>query len=392
MEPKILDIAEALKNKVSTEASDAGLFSGMSGISLFYYELGKVSGDKEYFNLAGKYLAEVFEKINTGFNYPTYCSGLAGVGWLLKFYTDEDFLDAEELEVLNDFDTYLHQTMLQYLDSKLYDYLHGAVGIGLYFLSRLPKSDAVKALEMLVDGLDRISVHDKVKKWCWWENSDPNNQNNKIINFSLSHGIASVANFLGRCVKAGIAVEKSRNMLDSTLRYMLENRNSADKESCFPIYLSNSERYCVSRLAWCYGDPGMCTALWQTATITGNSELESICLNAMIQAAKCRNLQEARIFDAGICHGTAGLALIFSRMYKNTKLAIFGEAAEFWREQTIGFAVQKEGIAGYQAWNSKQKEWISLTGLLDGAAGIGLVLLALEENGSQNWDELLLLS
>ena len=389
---KVFEIAAALKAQVNVETEDPGLMTGLAGISLFFYELGKATQQPEYGEQAELYLGAVFEKINNGFNYPTFCGGLAGIGWLVKYYVKEGFLDAENLEVLNGFDDYLYKCMLNFLDDKNYDYLHGAVGIGLYFLSRLPDPNAVKALEELVAGLDKIALHDKTKGWSWWEVVDSYDDNKVKANFSLSHGMAAIANFLGRCVKAEVAQEKSLKLLNANIRYLLDNRNPEGIESFFPSYLSKSGDAREARLAWCYGDPGFCTALWQTARIIAHQELENICLQAILKAAECRDVQQARVMDAGICHGSAGLTLIMSIMYKNSDTEIFKSTADFWLQVTLELAKRPAGLAGYQAWHGAEKSWQTESALLEGVAGIGLSLLISQTTTNHLWTEQLLLS
>jgi len=94
--------------------------------------------------------------------------------------------------------------------------------------------------------------------------------------------------------------------------------------------------------------------------------------------------------DAGICHGSAGIALLYHRMFLETHCSEFKEATEFWIQQTLEFSRFEDGLAGYKTW---QKEgWKCDYSLLAGIAGIGLVLLFYLENNQQTWDELFLIS
>lgn len=186
-------------------------------------------------------------------------------------------------------------------------------------------------------------------------------------------------------------------MLKSSIKFMQLNSNENitgyDNQEgyfgYFPSFIWGNGDIRSSRLAWCYGDPGIATALYLASKVIDDSELENKMISVLVEAASCRSLEKAGVKDAGICHGTAGLALIFYRMYLNTDMLEFKEAYEFWIEETIKMAGDKESLdfRSYRPENKSLKEY----GLLEGIAGIGLVLLSICLNEEPDWDEMLLL-
>jgi lantibiotic modifying enzyme len=110
-------------------------------------------------------------------------------------------------------------------------------------------------------------------------------------------------------------------------------------------------------------------------------------------SATRRGLQENSVLDAGVCHGTAGIASIFNRLYLKTAREEFKEAAVYWCQETLSMAKFEDGFAGYKTWRTeKYGGWQTSTSLLEGVSGIGLCLLSFVTSDDPAWDECFLLS
>ncbi|MES1210968.1 MAG: lanthionine synthetase LanC family protein, partial [Acidobacteriota bacterium] len=149
-----------------------------------------------------------------------------------------------------------------------------------------------------------------------------------------------------------------------------------------------------SRLAWCYGDPGIAAALLVAARAAGEPAWEDKALEVARGAAR-RPPEQSFVRDAGVCHGAAGLAHLFNRFWQASGEEIFRDAALHWIERTLEFRVPGEGIAGFSAWHAMSGpngQWAAEPGLLEGATGIALVLLAAISTVEPEWDRILLVS
>ena len=147
-----------------------------------------------------------------------------------------------------------------------------------------------------------------------------------------------------------------------------------------------------ARQAWCYGDPGAAIALLAAARNVGEPVWEQAALDIALRAA-VRPPQQAGVKDAGLCHGAVGLGHIFNRFYQATGHAQFATAARFWYEQTLAMRQPGQGIAGYLSWGPGTDgalAWVEDLGILSGAAGIGLALLAATTPLTPAWDRMLL--
>jgi lantibiotic biosynthesis protein len=102
------------------------------------------------------------------------------------------------------------------------------------------------------------------------------------------------------------------------------------------------------------------------------------------------------VADAGLCHGWAGLLQIYNRLFQATGDSRFADFARRCCERTLQARVSGRGIAGYAAWQGGvpdgRWDWKTEVGLLEGAAGIALALLAASTDISPDWDLTFLIS
>jgi hypothetical protein len=82
-------------------------------------------------------------------------------------------------------------------------------------------------------------------------------------------------------------------------------------------------------------------------------------------------------------------------MFQATGEPELAEAARAWFERTPAMGRPGRGIGGYEAWLPRDdgaQTWVAETGLLNGAAGIALALLAATTPIEPAWDRMLLVS
>ncbi|MCP5046424.1 MAG: hypothetical protein GY940_04580, partial [bacterium] len=165
--------------------------------------------------------------------------------------------------------------------------------------------------------------------------------------------------------------------------------------SLFPAVSVNEKRTYESHLGWCYGDLGIGMALWQASRATHNQQWEEEAARILLHSSKRKNLDQNRVVDACFCHGTAGIAHIFNRMYHDTAIDDFKPAAIYWYEKTLEMAVHQDGLAGYKIqFHDKEDNlvWFGERNLLKGIAGIGLSLMAAISTIEPQWDSCFMLS
>src|SRR6185436_12774096 len=115
---------------------------------------------------------------------------------------------------------------------------------------------------------------------------------------------------------------------DRTVDWLLSMRHDGDGWS-FPSWIGEEIVPRPTRLAWCYGDPGVSAALMTAARHARKTAWETAALDIARKAAQ-RPADQSGVVDAGLCHGSAGLGHLFNRMHQATGDAALGDAARYW--------------------------------------------------------------
>jgi lantibiotic modifying enzyme len=398
----VQEIAGALSSAARPErAVAASLAGGQAGEALFYAYLALHTSDAAAADRAADLLDQAAEALASTPLPPSLYGGFPGVAWTMEHLRGRLF--EEEMEGDEDPLQEIDEALLAPLSRSPwpgeYDLIGGLVGLGVYALERLPHPTAAAMLEQIVNRLDELAERlDGGTAWFTPPERLPEWQREihtrGVYNLGLAHGIPGVVAVLAGVAGAGVAAGRARPLLDSTVRWLLARRYGPEMSSCFGTHYASWESPAPSRLAWCYGDPGVAAALLAAARAVGNSEWERQALDVALDAAE-RDVSTALIRDAGLCHGTAGLGHLFNRMFQTTGEERLAGAARFWFEQALGMRADREGIAGFRAWEvnpSGGSSWRTDPGFLEGAAGIGLALLGALSTVEPAWDRMLLVS
>jgi lantibiotic biosynthesis protein len=128
----------------------------------------------------------------------------------------------------------------------------------------------------------------------------------------------------------------------------------------------------------------------------GDAEWEQAAVALACRAA-ARPASETGVVNANFCHGAAGLAHLYNRIYQATGEPTLRRAAVYWLERTLGFyRLARDTGGSWVQGNSDpaRRELWTWTGveLVDGAAGVALVLLAAATSVEPTWDRMFLVS
>jgi len=199
---KLEDIDRILRDNYHN-SNDIGVLSGSSGIALFHFYYFKFKQREINEDIGSEIISSVVEKINEGYSMPTFCTGIAGAAWAIELLNEEDLIDLDCDALLSNLDDFLEKSLHVEKDYNFYDFLHGNIGIGLYFLKRYEntnslelKSNYKKYLQKIVNKLQVAAVIDN--DTAKWESTLIFSEKLRGYNLSLSHGISSIINFLAR--------------------------------------------------------------------------------------------------------------------------------------------------------------------------------------------------
>ncbi|MBV8199111.1 MAG: lanthionine synthetase C family protein [Acidobacteria bacterium] len=359
---------------------------------------------------------------------PDLYGGFTGVAWAAEHLYSPRFADpggepdaaaagaeSAEPEVEDPLEE-IDGALSRYLDrtpwTADYDLIRGLAGFGVYALERLPRPGAVACLTRIVDRLSETAEHGPAgTTWHTAPELLPDWQRQLFpggyYNLGVAHGVPAViallsatADAMGRLGAAGdrAAAElapRARSLAGGATRWLLAQRLPPGQGSWFGGTFTPEQPAQGSRLAWCYGDPGIAASLLVTARAAGDAALERLAVELAVDAA-ARPAAASGVRDAGLCHGSAGLAHLFNRLYQETGEPRLAAASRHWFEQALDFQLPGEGFAGYRAYwiepDGNVQSWRSEAGLLEGVAGIGLALLGGLGDFEPSWDRVLMLS
>ena len=386
MKRKLEEIAEILCD--STDKFDCpGVLAGVSGLALFMYYYSRFTGESKYAEIGEQALEKAVEMINNGYKYHTFCAGISGLAWTCEHLEQNGFIDRDYISVFKDLEPYLLTCMVKDLEKKNYDFLHGGLGVGYYFLYK--RNPNKKNNQLLYAGLQKTAIagkNDSIK----WASTLPDS-GKTVYNISLSHGMSSIAVILTKLKKRYPHIALVKTLLLKTVNYILQQQLPEPVVSYFPSFsIESNENQHPSRLGWCYGDLGVAQALLQATQTLGNKSHESAAIEILLHNCNRRDLKENSVIDAGLCHGAAGISHIFNRLYVDTKIDAFKEASVYWMEKTLEMAHFNDSLAGFKTW--QKDKWENHHALLVGITGIGLSILSYLNPELMNWDECLLLS
>lgn len=383
---------------VTTTARDASLAGGTAGLAVFYgyLSLAKLGAQSE--KRALRLLAEAQDAVASVTMAESLYGGFSGVAWAMAHLEETPF-DRNGGNSTSEVD----QTLSRYLNragwAGEYDLVSGLVGLGVYALERLPAPAAIGCLEGIVDRLAETAVR-RAGGVTWFTPPEllPDSHLKKCprghYNLGLAHGVPGVIVVLGAACTAGIRPRKARRLLDGAVAWLLRHKRTDERGSRFSAWISPGSERESCRSAWCYGDPGVAVSLLCAARSVGEPEWEREAVE-IARAAATRSPDEAGVMDAGLCHGAAGLGHLFNRMYQVTGDEELGRAARFWFDRTLEMRQPRRGIGGFRALAATEdgtRYWSNEEGILTGASGIALALLAATTPIGPGWDRMLLLS
>jgi lantibiotic modifying enzyme len=352
------------------------LYAGNPGVVLFYLELYASTGDKAHLKKACAgadfLIAGLAEQKTMGLY-----EGLAGIGFAL-----EETYKASSAEKY-------HRSFLKCLDlirqsarpagqgiewDGTTDIISGSAGTGLTLLYASSEIADKSLLDLASKAGDRLVELGKPEggglKWAM-DSTFPRLMPN------FSHGTAGIAYFLATLYEK----TDRKAYLDAALagaKYLLSIAKT-DGDACL-IFHNEPDGKDLYYLGWCHGPVGTARLFYRLFRITR----DDFWLGWVKRSAN--GLMESGIPDkqtpgfwnnAGICCGLAGVGDFFLSLYEATRDKRYLDFARRITDKLLAAASPDgAGLKWVQAEHRTRPELlIAQTGLMQGAAGIGLFLL-----------------
>lgn len=370
-------------------ALGGSLAGGAAGIALFFAYLGSSRDDDAASAEAEAWLDAA---VGAHFHDVSLYGGAAGVAWTAAHLCDA----GEAARLCTPVDRALATVLATPPAGRHYDLISGLVGFGVYALAAPAAATRDPQLRTIVEQLDALGQPARGgTMWFtppallvpWHRERYPEG----YANFGVAHGVPGVLALLARLVEAGIEVERAGRLLEQGMTWMLASR-LLDADSRFPVCEGKAAAAAEpARLAWCYGDLGIAPVFLTAARATGRRDWHAEALSLGLLAAM-RPVGSTGVVDGGLCHGAAGVAHIFARLHHALGDRALAEVARCWYQRLLDVRHAGTGVGGFLALGGllDDRHWEASPGFLEGAAGIGLALLAATSHVSPDWDDVLM--
>ncbi|NOT58706.1 MAG: lanthionine synthetase C family protein [Acidobacteria bacterium] len=370
----------------------------LAEIALFYGYLAEAQRDAVMAEHGLRYLNAAIDKVGRASLPPSFVSGYPQVGWVITQLAGRLF-EPREADACVAIDEALRAYLQRLPQPAHFDLISGLAGVGVYALARMPAPSAAACLALTIQHLAERAERDQHGvTWHTPPSLLPEWQRQicpaGYYNLGLAHGVPGVIAFLARACGVAAVSKTAHALLEDAVRWMLAHAGEADGVPFFPNWVAPEVDRHRSRVAWCYGDLGAALALLYAARCVGRPDWEAQALPILRYAARNRGAT-AGVRDAGLCHGAAGNAHLFNRIYQATGEPLFQDAAGYWYAQVFDFHRPQTGIAGFTPYRPEDAEpgtWTEDADMFNGAVGIGLSLLAAISETAPAWDECLLVS
>jgi hypothetical protein len=292
-----------------------------------------------------------------------------------------------------------------------FDVISGLSGVGAYLLCRLDEPRMRMALSSIVEGLvDLLSEVDGLPRWYTPAHLLGDEKTREYcphgnLNFGLAHGVPAPLAMLSLAHAAGVSVPGLAEAIARTADWLCETRFDDAWGINWPVVLpliqtdmANGGRLEVpglrsadgpSRCAWCYGSPGIARALWLAGEALDREDYRDLAISAM-KAVFLRPIAVRRIDSPTFCHGVSGLLAIALRFSHDVGGTVFSDEIGALVQQLLD-SYRPGSLLGFRHLETRDNQ-MDQPGLLEGAPGVALALLASATNAEPAWDRLFLLS
>lgn len=379
------------------------LYSGTSGVVLFYLQLFRVTQEPHYLEqarLGGIALCESLNDETAGRSL-AFWIGDSGVAYVLyelsQEVDDPRFSEAADqvLERLVHARTPIDEAQEDAIKfTDVTDVIGGNAGIGLFLLYAHRAghhSQALVLAEQTADGLiaqaQEVELSDESRGLKWMMSPDyPREMPN------YSHGTAGVVAFLSDLhvqMKEAAESEYDGRFLDAAKSgaHYLNSIAIVEDQTCLIAHHFPADGD-LFYLGWCHGPTGTAPVFERLADVTGNDRWTNLA-NEGTRAILRSGIPDLRPSgfwnNHGLCCGSAGVASFLLDRHQHSGDEELKEFAYRLHEDLMSKAERmpladgRHGLRWVHAENRVQPDVVKAqTGFMQGAAGIGLWLLKLD--------------
>ncbi|OJJ17058.1 hypothetical protein BKI52_30550 [marine bacterium AO1-C] len=394
--PRILtivtQIAQDLVSNYDQLSNYGGLYSSKIGLALFLADYTLHTQDDQFEDVIYQCVTDCLENIDPSMGLSL--SGIAGIGWGINYLVSREILDKEEVAgYLARLQEVVISSMKLPQEAQNYDLMHGFIGKVLFIIAQYhngftSKEVLIEVIQQSLQYLQQTAIKSEAGlAWKYTMHQDME------YSLGLSHGQPAILVYLCELLSLNLLSEEGqqeiRTMIQAIAQWLMDKRVMGDDQKLmYPQSLSfDRPPSLFNRLAWCYGDPGMAISLLNAGKAL-NQDIYFQEGKQLILQATGLSLDNARIMvnednpseiDMGFCHGVVGVLHMFHRFAQVFEEEAFQQSKAYWLEVMLNNTREDDVYMGWKGTKSEDEgatfHWIPKETLLEGAAGMGMVLL-----------------
>jgi lantibiotic modifying enzyme len=367
-------------NVKDSTLSTVDLYSGNTGIVLFYLELYHTTKNKMYLQKTEQSLKRLISVYNPDTFYLPYC-GLYRIHGAHAYTLNEVYLVTKDKQYLEaSKKTFLKMEQALALNTEpeemLNDVLLGYAGIGLSFLYAHEHkiiSSALATAKVIGDTL----LNKRMDGVRWAMAAEDVIKKKYMPNFS--HGTAGISYFFAKLYQASGDKKYLAAALTSG-NYLLSLSN-ADAM----IYHAEPDTAAMKRyyLGYCHGPAGTARLYYVLHQISADNKWQ-VALDKSISYVMNCGIPKKRLpgywDNVSQCCGNAGIATFYMQLYQKYKKKEYLQFSEIMAGNLLDRAVSDNGMLYWPQVEVRKRPDIieTQTGFMQGSAGIGIMLLQLD--------------
>jgi lantibiotic modifying enzyme len=303
----------------------------------------------------------------------------------------------DEDDFLEDIYDALTEGCIENIKEKNFDFYAGSMGIisvlenAYHRIPHLIKPKIEKIIESFE--IEKVNISSFITEIDYEEdeNGNPITVNCPHYNNGLAHGLPAIILTLSKLNKIN-PNKYLKSLIYDTILLIKKHKNPIikDNEQMFleRIYLNKPNEY-KARLAWCYSDLTLGWAFLNAGKNLDDNDLINLGNEVLEHTIIIENTNKLASNTRLIClcHGSAGNAFIYKRIYEETKDPKFEEAYKKWA--SFAFENYNNGEIHFEY---KINKYITNHTIMDGLLGYGLFLLAEGFPESQAWNIFMLMN
>lgn len=356
----------------------AGLLSGTSGRALTLWYLHQYSPSLVNESHFDTIITTIQARSRTLQKNTSISQGLPGIAWLFELF----------LQSQDDYDPAFNDGVDRLLTEITstddwageLEYVVGLAGMTTYAARRMRQGRGGELYKNICKLFEKRSSTDDRGRLFWITPTHSifrmNNDNTKECNLGLAHGIPAIIASMIPAIESLDDNGRSNHLVRKGCEWLIAQEQDVNEFGSHFAYLANRPE--ISRLGWCYGDLGIALTLIRAGHALNEANFIDKGKEIAISSAK-RDFQSSGVRDAGLCHGAAGIFLLFDLINRACPDEQFELAKRYWIGQTLDF-YRKNGISGFNPFRAGPdgtgESYPRETGLLAGHSGVALCLLS----------------